>query len=198
MIRKLTTTLVALGLGLGPAISDEKRELGAHQHGHGTFNIAVEGNRVSMELEVPGMDIVGFEQAAKTDAQKSKVEAATTKLKDPLALFKLPTAAGCKLASAEVKVEAENDQHQEKTEKGNDHNHDDKAKGGEEHEGHTEFHAAYALDCEAPAELTAIDFAYFKAFEGAEELDVNVVTPKSQNKFEVTRAKPSLDLGGMM
>ena len=32
----------------------EHRELGSHEHGRGTLNIAVEGNKVTMELEVPG------------------------------------------------------------------------------------------------------------------------------------------------
>ena len=46
--------------------------------------------------------------------------------------------------------------------------------------------------------MTAIEFGYFRAFAGAQKLDVNVITPKGQSKFEVTRAKPRLDLAGMM
>src|SRR5258708_3075099 len=62
------------------------RELRADQHGRGHLNIAVEGNKVSMELEVPGADIVGFEHAAKTDREKAAVETAKTQLAAPLTL----------------------------------------------------------------------------------------------------------------
>ena len=57
---------------------------------------------------------------------------------------------------------------------------DDKVAGADrdhdEHEGHNEFHVTYALDCDEPASLTAIDFDYFKMFAGAHDLTVNVVT----------------------
>src|SRR6185369_1509759 len=46
--------------------AEEHRELGVHEHGRGTLNIAIEGNKVTMELEAAGVDIVGFEHAAKT------------------------------------------------------------------------------------------------------------------------------------
>ena len=76
--------------------AEEHRELGPHVHGHGTLNIAVENKRVSMELEVPGMDIVGFEHDATTDDQKTVVEKAQRRSsRKPLEVFKLPAAAGC-------------------------------------------------------------------------------------------------------
>ena len=66
-----------------------------------------------------------------------------------------------------------------------------------EHE-HSQFHAQYTLECKTPANITAIEFDYFRAFAGAQKLEVNLITPKGQTKFEVTRAKPRLDLAGMM
>ena len=56
----------------------------------------------------------------------------------------------------------------------------------------------YALDCAKPAALTSIAFDYFGSFAGAQKLTVNVVGDKGQNTYEVTRDKPSLDLGGIM
>jgi len=49
----------------------QQRQAGAHEHGRGTLNIALEGTRLSMELEAPGADIVGFEHRAKTKKQKA-------------------------------------------------------------------------------------------------------------------------------
>lgn len=176
--------------------ADEHRELGPHVHGHGTLNIAVEDERISMELEVPGMDIVGFEHDATTDDQKAAVEKAKAQLAQPLSVFKLAAAAGCTVADAKVELQAE---HHHDGDADDDH---DKAAGEEHgpdaHEGHKEFHVTYALDCAKPASMTAIDFDYFKLFAGAHDLTVNVVTAKAQNTYEVSRDAPSLDLAGIM
>ena len=166
--------------------AEENRELGPHEHGHGRLNIAIEGQRVSMELEVPGADIAGFEHEASTAEQKAVVEKAKATLADALSMFRLPAAAGCKLADAQVATHA-GDEHEHKDEAGG------QEKAGEQH--HSEFHAAYVIDCAAPEKLTGIDFGYFDAFAGALELDINLVTPKGQYHYEVTRDQPRLQFG---
>jgi hypothetical protein len=195
-------TVLATALFVAPAFADdEHRELGAHVHGHGNLDIAVEGTKVSMSLEAPGMDVVGFEHAANSGDQKSAVDKATATLSAPLALFNIPAAAGCKVTDAKVALEAEQEHGDD-----DDHDHDAKAKEGADHDhdeheghaGHNQFHATYALECAKPPEITSIAFDYFKSFAGAQGLTVNVVTAKAQNKYEVTRDKPTLDLGGMM
>jgi hypothetical protein len=176
-----------------PAIAAaEHRELGPHEHGHGKLNIAVEGNRVSMELEAPGADIVGFEHEASTPDQKAAVEKAKAALGDALGVFKLPAGAGCKLAEAQVAIQAEDEhEHVDSGALQEEAKRDDEK---DEHY-HSEFHVSYALDCASPAKLTGIEFKYFDLFAGARELDVNLVTPKGQTSYEVTREAPTLDLG---
>jgi hypothetical protein len=192
-----TVTLLTAALAAAPAIAEEQhRELGPHVHGHGTLNIAVENNRISMELRVPGMDIVGFEHSAATKEQKAAVKKANAVLAKPLSLFKPPKSAGCQVAEAKVSINVK----QEAV----DEHHDAQAKeeGGphakEEHAGHNEFHATYALECDKPGNLTSIEFDYFGLFAGAHDLTVNVVTDRAQNTYEVSREKPSLALGGLM
>ena len=193
----------SLALFVSPVLAeDQHRELGAHVHGHGTLNIAIEDKRVALELEVAGMDVVGFEHAASTPEQKAAVDKAKGQLEKPLDVFVLPTAAGCSAAEAKVVIETEehgdhdhdHDKGDAKGEQDNDcHDHSDKAEGG-----HSHFHATYALDCTSPAELTTIIFNYFKLFAGAKELTVNVVGAKGQSSYEVSRDKPTLDLAGVM
>lgn len=195
------TLAVVLSLSLAtPVLADEEhRELGAHVHGHGTLNIAVENERVELEFEAPGMDIVGFEHEAKSNEQKAAIKAAKAKLKDPLSLFKVPDAAECKLADAKVEIKAEEEgeeqghRHEARSDGKEDHDHDHGHDDGEEG-AHSAFRAAYAIDCAKPASMTSITFDYFKAFAGAQELDVTVVTAKGQNKYEVPRDKPTLEL----
>jgi Protein of unknown function (DUF2796) len=152
------------------------RKADAHQHGTGKLDIAIEGQTVSLALEAPADDIVGFEHVAKTPTDKAKVEAARAKLANPLALFELPKAAGCNVQTGEVKFAA------------------DPTAKKDGQDGHAEVTATYTLTCTNATELKAIEFLYFTAFKGADALKVNVIGPATQMAFEVTRKKPRLDL----
>ncbi len=190
-MRIITATLLLSVAVATLAHAEEKRDADAHEHGHGALNIAVSGNTVSIELEVPADDIVGFENEAKSQVEKDAVAAATKLLSDPLAMFTVASAAGCVTKAAKVEVKAE--EHEEAAKK-------EEAKGGDEkaEAGHSEFHANYTVECASPANLTAMNFPYFKAFEKAQSLVVTIVTDKGQSKFDVTRDKPDLDMGGLM
>jgi hypothetical protein len=187
--------IAAVLLLAAAAHANEKRQMGAHEHGHGTLDIAIEGNTVQMALVAPGADIVGFEHAAESDEQKAALAMAEAKLAKPLALFVLPPAAGCAVTAQRVEFEVEHDEHDHdkgKAQAEKDH------KGGEEAAGHAEFHAEYTLTCASVGALGRIEFAYFSAFPAAEELEVQVITEKGQSGFEVTPEAPVLDLGGMI
>lgn len=191
--------MVLAAAAAAPTPAQSHRELGAHVHGRGSLDIAIEGQRVAMELEAPGMDIVGFERKPKSKADEAAVERVTKVLKEPLALFKLPAAAGCKVADAkvELKVEAEKAEDKKPAEgKKGGHSH---AHGhGHKHDGqHTAFRATYQLECTDPAKITSIAFDYFKRFSGAKSLAVNVVSGTGQKTYEVKRAKPTLALEGV-
>ena len=177
-----------------PASAGEHRQLGAHVHGHGRLNIAVEDKTVSIELEVPGADIVGFEHEATTPKQEAALEKAKEKLASGLSLFTPPASAKCVQKSAKVSIEAEHgDAHEHHAEGG-------KSGAGEEEaeHHHSEFHAEYAFECASPSRLTSVTFDYFKAFPNSQELDISLISPKGQSSYGVTRDKPSLDLTGMM
>lgn len=175
MTRVLTVAVCLLSsLCVAGSAHAQKRQHGAHQHGHGTLKIAIEGPTVDLELAAPGDDIVGFEHAPKTEAQKAAVEKAIQQLGSPLALFVLPAAAACTVKEAKPVV--------------------DRTGGAD----HSEFKATYKLECGTPKALTSIRFDYFKVFPRAEELDVAVVSEKAQKSYEVSRKKPQLSLSGIM
>lgn len=205
--------LAALALAwAGTAFAAERRELGAHQHGHGELNIAIDGNKIALEFEAPGADIAGFEHEAKSEKDKATIKQAIATLEKPLALFKAPDAAQCKVSEAKVELEMEehhHDGHDEHDEHGksDDHDHDHEKKADdhdhEKHEGeagakHSAFHAEYVLECGAPAEFKSLTLDYFAAFKGAEGLTIEVIAPKGQSKFEATRDKPVVDLSGLL
>jgi hypothetical protein len=200
-IGTLAGRVLAAGLGLAATAgsgSAQHRQADAHEHGRGTLNIAIEGARVLMELEAPGADIVGFEHEARTEEQKAAMEKAEQQLMEGEALFKLPAAAGCTLVtSGAARESGDHDHAHGAKDDGKGHAHEgDKVDHGESE--HSTFRAEYTFECKSPAGLTGILFDYFQVFAGAQRLDVTVITPKGQSRFEVSRANPGIDLGGVM
>ena len=203
----LLAGMISLPFTMSAVAGEKHRQLGAHEHGAGNFNIAIEGKRVSMELEAPGADIVGFEHKAETKEQKAAVSRAEEKLKNIANVVGLPAAAGCKLEKASVELHIEAGDHDDhghekkaaKKDHGHGHSHGHKDEKHEAKEAsHSEFHAEYALTCASPEKLVELTFPYFANFKGAKELEVSVVGPKSQKRFEVERDSGKINLGGII
>ena len=128
----LVPSLAALVLiGTGTAFA-QTRQLDAHVHGESALAIAVDGSRVVMELDAPGMDIVGFERPATSDGDRAAVEAARETLADPVAVFGVPSAAGCEVVSQDVAFV---------TEAEHEHEHAERAEHEHEHEEGEHEHA---------------------------------------------------------
>jgi hypothetical protein len=175
-----------------PALAEEpQRQLGAHVHGHGVLNIAIEGKKLSMELEVPGADIVGFEHEPSTAGQRAALAEAKAKLANASVLFAPDPKAGCALEHTKVSIEAGHERHDHGAEGGASSHEKEAAE-------HSGFHGEYSFVCASPTRMTSMTFDYFKEFPDAQELDITVVSPKGQSSFEVKRDKPSLDLAGIM
>lgn len=158
---------------LATAVPAAAQEHGAHEHGVGRLNLAIDGGAVETELMAPGADIVGFEHEPRTPEQKKAVEAAVATLKDGAKLFRFPSAAKCRQESAEVESPLIKE-----------HGHGD--------ESHAEFHARYRFRCDTPERLTHADVLFFEAFPSALELEVRTVTAKGQSARELTARRPRL------
>ncbi|MDP2581544.1 DUF2796 domain-containing protein [Shimia thalassica] len=91
---------------------------------------------------------------------------------------------------------SEHDEHEEHAKHDDHDDHGDHDEHAEE-ASHTEFHAEYVLNCDNPDAISKIDFAYFKAFPNALELEVQIVSSTGAKAFEVERDAPTLDLRGM-
>tara|TARA_B100000768_G_scaffold32426_1_gene31023 strand:+ start:191 stop:682 length:492 start_codon:yes stop_codon:yes gene_type:complete len=161
-----------------------------------------------MDFHAPGADIVGFEYEAKSDADLAAIASATAILGAPLDLFIIPDATACTVMKVHAELESEDDHNKHDDESHDDHaeeghddhaedGHDDKDEGHKEHAeepGHTEFHAEYTLMCENLDALTEITFAYFETFPNAKEVEVQIITAKGAQAFEVEHDAPVLNL----
>ena len=193
MLRRLFPIALVVLAALPAAAHGPRRKVEAHSHGEGKLAIAIDGNRLQLELESPASDIVGFEHAPKNAGQSKALADAKEKLAKGDALFVLAPAAACKLSSASVEgVGALAEALQSEAGKSTP-----PVRKGDEQAVHSELKATYLFECAAPDRLGSIGFDYFKAFKGADRLDVTVIGPKGQSSFAVTRKKPVLDLAGL-
>ena len=160
--------LFALALFAFPAVAAEKGGHGAHVHGAGRLNVAIEGDAVSIELSAPADDIVGFEHPATTPEDKAAVTKAVALLQDGPALFVFPAAAGCRLEEAKVETGLLAGA---------------KSAAGDNH---ADFDADYRFRCTTPAKIDGIDVKFFARFPKARALDVQATTPKGQIKRKLT------------
>lgn len=193
----------------------------AHVHGEGRLNIAIDGNRLFIELESPGADIVGFEHTAASSAEKAAVAAALERLANPAAILRLDDNAKCRVIENTAEFESdlhEGDEHRDHDQHGkNDERHDPSEHDHEndedhEHDGHDEAHdhgdheahadetrhsafvARYVYDCGASGALEKIEFTYFERFESAQSLNAVLIDGGGQRRMEVGRDNPVLRL----
>jgi hypothetical protein len=165
----------------------EHGSLGAHEHGVGRLNAVLDGPTLALELESPAMNLVGFEHLATTDADKAKVAATRAQLEKPLALFSLPKAAGCVVASQKLESPLFGD----KPEADDDHDEDEAE--GEHHHDHSEIHAHYQFTCSTPDALKTLDLAnLFNTFPATQKIQVQLIGPSGQQGVDVTATAAAL------
>lgn len=160
---------------------DEHASLDAHEHGSASLNIALEGNSLELELDSPAMNLLGFEHAAHSTADRAKLASVKRLLEQPQQLFTLPAAAGCQLTSSELHSPL----FEEKHEHGK---HADEAD-------HSDIEAHYQFNCANPQALDSLSLAtFFQQFSGLEKLQVQLIGASGQSGKTLTASDSRLPL----
>lgn len=198
----MTACLIALpSLALGQMDDHTHHhvdEPGAHEHGVGALNIAVEGETLEIELAGPADNFLGFEHAPGNEAELQRARTVLASLHQPEQLFKLPPAAGCETVSSQVHSAlleelGSDEQHAAES----DHQHSNEA-----HDHHTEPHAPahqdiaahYRFRCANSDALDHLGLTLFKLFPNTERLLVQSVGTRQQLGSDVTASQPVLSL----
>ncbi len=187
-MRPIVITVVCFGLATTAAHAEERRQQDAHEHGHASMQVVLEGDELGINIEAPGMDIVGFERAPNGDAEKGRIQQAVNQLENVKAMFALPEMAMCSVTEAHaehasLEVDKDDDHSDHKDEhKHSDHKDDHK----DEASNHSAFDAHYAWRCEKPEALEYIDVRYFEAFPATAEIEALIVGPNGQSAQELT------------
>lgn len=192
--------LVALAVSLTAALTfaeEVVRQQGAHRHGVGRLNAAVENDALYVELVLPGEGVVGFEHAPRTDRERRVVAEAVRTLEHAANVLAFPAQAGCQLVHARVETAMLGEEHpvehaQGADETGHERDHGDgapAAPGEHGHDRHTEqmhseFRVGFEFRCSEALEF--VDVVLFDHFGATEVLEVQVIGWGGQTAVAVT------------
>jgi hypothetical protein len=166
---RLRPLLFAGALALAPAWALAHGK--AHQHGVAQLAVALDGTTLTIELDTPLDNLVGFERAPRTAAERQRVDTALARLRAAEGLFRTYVEAGCVLASVNLESPVLG---LAPTGGG--------ATPAKVEEGHADLAGTFAFECREPAELRHIDVGLFTAFPGFKRVDAQVAGPKGQSK----------------
>lgn len=166
---------------------------GPHVHGLAHLQVAQAGADLEIVFRSPAANIIGFEHAPATAAERSALAAALERIRDAERMLGLDPAAECSPQQVRVEhtgagnADAHDHQHQ------NEHEHDS-GHGPETGAGHSEIHAHYRFVCRTPQRLQNLSVDLLQEFPGIETLDVQVVTPQRQYGMTLSRDERELAL----
>jgi hypothetical protein len=176
LTRSLTLLAVAICGSAGTAWAAGK----AHEHGALKLDLAIEGNKLTIAMEAPLDNLLGFERAPRTDAERKAAADVLARLRSPdkaTPLFVMDPAAGCTLGKVEVQAPV--------LEPG--------AKPAAKDE-HADLDASYEFTCAKPDELRTLDVGLFDAYKRTQRIDVQVAGPKGQAKVTLKRPASKVQL----
>lgn len=141
-----------------------------HEHGVARLDVAVDAKRLSILLQTPLDNLVGFEHAPRSDAERDKVAAAIARLRNPQALFGTDAAAGC--TTSRVELQAAQWQ---------------LGATGPAKDGHADLDATYEFNCSNGGRASFLEVGLFEAFPSMQRVELQVATPKGQLKASLRR-----------
>ena len=161
-------TIAALAIAVVATVTgatvqaDEMHDHGKHHHGkhvHGevTLNVAIDGGTLTVEIETPAAQVLGFEKSPRDDAERAAVTAADAGFRSGRGMFGVPTAAGCRLAGTDFTP----------------------PKLGS---GHADYRARYRFACSNAAALVWLEPWVLRRLKDVEKVEANIVGPGVQRQ----------------
>jgi Protein of unknown function (DUF2796) len=150
----------------------------AHQHGTARMDIAVEAKKITVSLETPLDNLLGFERAPRTEGERRRADEAVTRLRAGDEMFRFDPAGGCKMARVELTSAV--------LKLGN--------AAAAPKDGHAELEGEWEFDCADAARARHVDLGLF-GFSQLKRLQVQLALPKAQIKRDLKRPDSRLVLG---
>lgn len=159
---------------------------GAHQHGVARLEVVADGATLTVTLDSPLDNLVGFERGPRTAAERSAVQAMAQTLHNGATLLQPTPAAGCTLRGVALASDVIDPALLAKGAPAATGPGKPPAAGG-----HADLEAVFSFDCRTPAALKGLALGgLFQAFARLRQLDAAVAAPGVQRGFKLGPAKP--------
>jgi hypothetical protein len=192
--------LIVAAMTMELALPARAHEPGAHVHGAGTLEIAIDGAMVQINLYSPLDNLLGFEHAPGNEKERQAARAMALRLHQGGTLFILTPEARCRLETTRLEspvlapglLMAVSDSGKS-SDKGDGRN-GDASKAAPSVSAalppstgmHGEIEAAWQFRCALPQALQGLDVRLFPAFPGLRRLDAAVAGPKGQSSAKLS------------
>lgn len=169
------------------------RSAGTHTHGGSEIGLVLDGKKVIAEFDTPLYNILGFEHAPDTQAQKRQVTKAEETLMLGGDLFSFNRRAGCRFIAPETAIAlfptlSTDDEH------AHEDGHDEETHDHDEDETHKDLILHYEFICENPDKLENVSINLFEFFDELSDINVTYLGPSTQKQFSLTRENTKMDL----
>ncbi len=190
--------LVALSALAASAHSSDNN---AHVHGAASLHLVQDGNQVLIELSSPLDNVLGFEHAPRSAAQKQTVQKMTELFDRPASLFTLTAAAQCSAKPARLtspvlpsgQADGHRDKHDHATRNDvKDTKPDTRVETKSDATEHGQLHAEINFTCLKPDLLKGLTVNLFSAFPDIRRLSVQIAGPRGQSGATLTAAQRQL------
>lgn len=190
-----------------PLMAQIERQHGAHVHGEGAGGLAIDTERLSLVLEIPGFNVVGFEHPPNNPAQHTEIENALSLLNAGQWLA-LDPRGDCEVSHQAVIAEGFGQAATpSESDSGDDHNHHNEHDHHHDHDGdhshdhdhnhggeHAQFKIEIEATCQAMDALGWADIDLFTPFPNNERIMLNVLTQNNAFQARLVANETRIDL----
>ena len=179
-MKNLLNVLVCLIVSFN-VLADSSREKDSHEHGAANVMLAMEGEKLQLNFEVPSESLIGFEHFPKSQDQRWYFNEAIKTLLEPSKLFSIPANAECLLVGVNVSQSLFSAEEVHGHDEKDEHGHDESDKS----EIHSEFSSKYHWNCEHLDEIDSIATQLMNIFPRIEEIRGRWITKNNQGSIEL-------------
>ena len=167
----------------GPTVEgDPVGTLGAHEHGVVRMGLAVDDQRMSLDIEVPAATVFGFEHNPETEEEIRVVSEAMETLRTRVGeVIAVSSELACELEDVEVVSAPEVDEeHSHSEDEEHAHSDDEEHSHSEGEDAHSEVRVSVSWFCAQSVEGTDATLSLSSLWPDAELVDLTVITSMGQ------------------
>ena len=155
--------------------------VGAHEHGVVRMGLAVDGQRISLNLEIPAATVFGFEHDPETEEEIALVSEAMELLRTRVGeVIAVSPELACELEDVEVVSSPEVDEGHSHSEDEDAHSDDEGHSHSEDEDAHSEVGVAASWFCGQSVKGTNANLRLGSLWPDAELVDLTVITSMGQ------------------